>query len=161
MCLWSRNPATFPVQDNKVFGWNWVSFLSTILLQSDNQGFAWMGKMTNTWKGWKPLKGVLVGFPGATKVESCTNPEHSNWWWPRPGTPSSSRSLLPEPMIGPVKLTMGGMVGKVSAVLIVGVKHMLWHWSAKVTLYNQMRIRWTQRLIALVTDNECWNSVIE
>jgi hypothetical protein len=29
--LWLSNPTTFPVQLNKAFGWNWVSYLAAIL----------------------------------------------------------------------------------------------------------------------------------
>jgi hypothetical protein len=63
----------------------------------------------------KALKGVLAGFPGEIKVESCTKPQHFRWMSRSPAIGSSLSSAEPGPMIGPLKETRGGMRGKSTA----------------------------------------------
>jgi hypothetical protein len=71
------------------------------------------------------LKGVLFGFPGVMKLESCMNPQHFNWVFPRLVVASLQRSVAPELIMGPVKVTIGGIIGKVFAICTGG--GMLWH----------------------------------
>lgn len=60
--------------------------------------------------------------------------------------------MLPGPMMGPVKLTMGGVMGKVSIMLNMrGV--MLGQLLAIIVLYNEGEII-NSRLIALISDGE-------
>lgn len=66
--------------------------------------------------------------------------------------------MQPEPTTGPAKLTIGGVAGKVSAMSnIRGV--MLWEMLVRVTsCYKKDTV--DSQLIALITDDECWNGVI-
>lgn len=46
-----------------------------------------------------------------SNVDSCTHPQHLSWISPRADTDSVRKSERPKPIIGPVKVTMGGISG--------------------------------------------------
>jgi hypothetical protein len=69
------------------------------------------------------------------KVESCTKPQHFRRVSERPDTASSWRSVRPEPAIGPVKVTIGDIVGKPSTTLNIRGA-MLWVGRSQSTLGN-------------------------
>ena len=105
----------------------------------------------------KPLKGVLFGLPGVIKVDSCTKPQHFRWVSSSPNIVLSWRRVRPQPRIGPVKLTIGGITGKLSTTANVRgamLRHLL-----VITLYQKKGII-NSRLITLVADDECRNGVI-
>lgn len=158
---WLRSPTTFPVQLNRALGWKWVSCLSTILLHRKVQGLTWMGKITNTWKGWKPLNGVLVGLPGVRKVESCTKPQHLRWFSLIPDIDSSARSSwVPGPTTGPVKVTMGDG-GESSSWLSNILPAILRQKTERVSSRGEVKEKGPHlRIVSVIANNERRNGVV-
>jgi hypothetical protein len=88
------------------------------------------------------------------KVESCTNLQHFRWAGPKSDSTWSWRRERPEPKIGPVKLTIGDMVGKVSSAFSRRGAML------RVLDGDLWRDEIGSRLVALVPDDKGWNDIL-